>query len=63
MDIYYGFGQIEYEIHTEAISGTILSDVNKLINNCTGKQFTGTWLLVATWKDVPAFYQDPNIVS
>ena len=40
-----------------------MSEVNKLINNCTEKQFTGTWLLVATWEDVPWYGQSINIVS
>ena len=63
VDTSVGVGEVEYEVHTEATSRTILSDVSNLINNCTGKQFIGTWLLVATWEDVPAYGEDPTVVS
>jgi hypothetical protein len=53
IDISNGRGQIRYEIHTEATSMEILSKVNQLIQNCTGKHFRGNWLLVATWEDTP----------
>ena len=53
IDISSGRGQIRYEIHTEATSMEILSKVNQLIQNCTGKHFRGNWLLVATWEDTP----------
>jgi hypothetical protein len=53
IDISNGRGQIRYEIHTEETSWHILSEVNQLIQNCTGKHFRGNWLLVATWEDTP----------
>ena len=63
--ISYGVGKIEYEIHTHATSNAILSDVNELINNCTEKNFTGDWMLVATWEDVAQYGVFPyqNTVS
>ena len=59
IDISQGVGQIRYEVHRE---NTILDKVNELINNCSLKDFTGNWLLVATWEDVP-WYQKPDMVS
>ena len=54
-----GSGKIEYEIHTN--NATVLSQVNSLIGD-RGHDFKGTWLLVATWDNVPAYYQDYSIV-
>ena len=63
IDISGGVGNIEYEIHTNTTSETILSQVNEFINNCSGKNFSGEWLLVASWEAVPLFYSNPTNVS
>ena len=55
IDISYGVGQIDYEIHTVTTSQSILSEVNSLINEHTQTEFNGEWLLVATWDNVPPF--------
>ena len=54
-DIYIsgGVGQINHEIHTVTTSQSILSEVNSLINEHTQTEFSGEWLLVATWDNVP----------
>ena len=62
IDISEGVGQIDYEIHTEATSESILYEVNSLINEHAGTEFNGKWMLVATWDDVPP-YGDTSVVS
>lgn len=61
IDISNGVGQINYEVHTDDISDSLLSQVNSLINDHAGTEFNGRWMLVATWDQVPP-YQNPNIV-
>ena len=63
IDISRGVGQIRYEIHTTASSEYLLSNVSKLINEHTGMEFSGEWLLIAEWRDAPAFSQPLDIVS
>ena len=63
IDISRGVGQIRYEIHTTATSEYLLSNVSKLINEHTGKTFSGEWLLIAEWRDVPAYSRSTDIVS
>ena len=55
IDIELGFGQIDYEIHTEITSQSILSQVNSLINDQAQTNFNGKWLLVAMWDKVPPY--------
>ena len=54
-DIYIssGVGQINYEVHTENTSQSLLSRVNSLINHHAQTEFNGEWMLVATWDGVP----------
>ena len=61
IDISNGVGQINYEVHTDDISDSLLSQVNSLISDHAGTEFNGRWMLVATWDQVPP-YQNPNIV-
>ena len=63
IDISRGVGQISYEIHTTATSEYLLSNVSMLVNEHTGAEFSGEWLLIAEWRDAPAFGQSLNIVS
>ena len=56
-----GVGKIHYEVHTNATSEVILSQVNELINNCSENNFTGEWLLVTSWEEV--IVGNPNDVS
>ena len=62
IDISNGVGQIDYEIHTSDTSGSILSQVDSVINEHTGTSFNGEWMLVATWEQVPAFGGGTSIV-
>ena len=61
IDITSGVGQINYEVHTEATSLSLLSCVNSLINYHAQTEFNGVWLLVATWDGVP-LNSDTSIV-
>jgi len=63
IDISRGVGQIQYEMHTTATSEYLLSNVNKLINEHTEMEFSGEWLLIAEWRDTPAFARPLDIVS
>ena len=54
-DISYGVGQIRYEIHTTATSAYLLSNVSKLISEHMETDFSGEWLLIAEWRDAPAY--------
>ena len=61
IDIRQG-GQICYEIHTEANSLSILSQVNLVINDHAETDFYGEWMLVATWDNVPPYGSDNTTV-
>jgi hypothetical protein len=63
IDISNGVGQIDYEIHTSDTSGSILSQVDSVINEHTGTSFSGEWMLVATWEQVPAFGGGTSITN
>ena len=45
-------GQINYEVHNETTSQSLLSRVNSLINHHAQTVFNGEWMLVATWDGV-----------
>ena len=62
IDISNGVGEIDYEIHTAATSGAIFSQVNSLIEEHAETNFSGEWMLVATWDDVPPFGSGTTIV-
>ena len=54
-DISQGIGQIDYEIHTNSTSESILSSVDELINFHLNANFSGKWMVVATWDRVQPF--------
>ena len=58
----YEVGVISYEVHTATTSKSLLSQINSLIDEHMGTQFSGEWMLVAEWKDVPK-YGNPYFVS
>lgn len=55
IDISYGTGRIRYEVHTLKSSEAIFSDINMIINDQMKTEFSGTWLLLAEWRNVPKF--------
>ncbi len=48
-------GTIRYEVHTSTSSSGFLADVSNFIRSETGSQFTGQWMLLAEWYNVPPF--------
>lgn len=48
-----GDGEVSYEIHTLSSDSGFLSEVNKFLHQRGRNQFSGTWMLVANWKNIP----------
>ena len=46
-------GEVSYEVHTSG--SPLLSQVNTFIDAYNSVVFTGTWMVVAEWKEVPQF--------
>lgn len=63
IDISGGIGEINYEIHTDVTSQSILSRIDSVISEHMQIEFNGRWLLVAQWDGVPQYGGDINIVS
>ena len=49
-------GNIWYEVHNDTSSAALLTQVNEFIQTQQQNNFTGTWMLVAEWNNVPEFY-------
>ena len=62
IDISDGIGQINYETHTRSTSEYAISQVDSVINQQAETDFSGRWMLVATWDGVPPF-GDTSTVS
>lgn len=62
IDISKGTGSITYEVHTPTNSEALFSDIHTVINDQMKTNFTGSWLIVAEWKDAPEFGGFKNIV-
>ena len=59
-------GSISYEVHnTSAGSSSIalLNGVSTFISNQQNTQFSGNWMLVASWSQVSAYHGSSSIVS
>ena len=37
--------------------------MNAVINNKMGTEFSGSWMLLAEWKDIPLYRRSPELVS
>ena len=48
-----GTGRISYEVHNLTTSPSLLSQVNRYVQQSMQSRFYGTWMLVAEWKNVP----------
>ena len=57
VDISSGFGSIFYEILSagDDRSEDLLASVSDFITNQTDRQFSGSWMMVAQWNEVPEF--------
>ena len=48
-------GSVSYEVHSG--TNSLLNQVSNGISRIEGVEFSGTWMLVAYWLDVPLFSQ------
>lgn len=61
-----GVGTISYEVHTTRNgqnASQLLSLVNQFVSDHQRTNFTGDWMLVAEWKQVPVFQVNIGRVS
>ena len=67
VSIFFGFysgGSVSYEVHDGPESQDILSVANQIVNTIEDMEFTGTWLLLATWGNMTEeYYFGYNTVS
>ena len=61
-DITNGVGKVSYQVHDNNQSES-LSWVSTYISQQQQINFSGTWMLVAEWKDVPEYNGATSIVS
>ena len=61
-DITEGVGEVSYLVYDKSQSES-LSWVSTYISQQQQISFTGTWMLVAEWRDVPEYLGDTSIVS
>ncbi len=61
-DITKGVGEVSYQVYDNCQSES-LSWVSTYISQQQQLNFSGTWMLVAEWRDVPEYLRDTNIVS
>lgn len=52
VDVSHGYGGVFYCVFTD---GDELDSVSNFLTNQTGSGFSGTWMLVAQWNQVPLF--------
>lgn len=62
IDITNGVGEVSYEVNDDSQSES-LSWVSTYISQQQQINFTGTWMLLAKWKDVPKYLGDTSDVS
>ena len=63
IDISKGTGSIRYEVHTVRTSASLFSSLNTIINDQMDTEFSGAWLLLADWRNVPEFGRSQSYVS
>ena len=56
-------GSIRYEVHTRRTSQSLISKVNSLISDYMNTEYSGSWMLIAEWKNAPQFGGPIYIVS
>jgi len=52
-DISKGFGQVSYEVHS--FQSDAMAWVSTFISQQQQVDFTGSWMLIAEWKNVPQY--------
>ena len=64
VDFGTGVGQIRYEVHTTSnVGSTFLSNVSQFIQEQINTSFTGQWMLLVEWEQVPQFGGSLDVVS
>lgn len=58
-----GIGEVSYEVHSNSNGGDLLANVSEFISEKEGVQFSGVWMLVADWSDLPEFNRTTNLVG
>ena len=61
-DITEGVGEVSYQVYDNSQSET-LSWVSTYISQQQQIKFTGTWMLIGEWRDVPEYLGETSIVS
>ena len=61
-DITNNVGEVSYQIYNESQSEA-LTFISTYINQQQQVQFTGTWMLVAEWKNVPEYFGEASMAS
>ena len=62
INIANGQGNVSYEVHDISTSPGLLSRVSSFIRQQELNNFSGTWMLVAEWSDVPLSGQENSMV-
>ena len=64
VDISNGVGRIRYEVHTtSSVGSTFLSNVSQFIQEQMNTSFTGQWMLLVEWDEVPQFAGSLSVVG
>ena len=50
-------GGISYEVHTNVTAGGVLSEASSFISAREGVEFSGRWMLLIDWREIPTFSQ------
>lgn len=58
-----GVGRVSYEVHNSSTSPTLLSKVNRYVQQSMQFKFNGIWMLVAEWNGVPQSGQSTTVVG
>ncbi len=56
-------GEVSYEAHDSSTGGDLLDEVSSFVSEEEGVQFSGTWMLVAEWSNVPEWGQPVIVVG
>ena len=56
-------GGISYEVHTNVTAGGVLSKVSSFISAREGVEFSGRWMLLIDWREIPTFSQPLTAVG
>lgn len=61
-DISQGYGNVSYEVHDETSSPHLLRWVSTFISQTSQANFTGRWMIVSEWQQIPQRGEATNTV-